>query len=136
MSPEVTALALAGLLQGVQFGLMSVPANLELGVRKTLSPRDPARLGTPIAEQLSPVTGRLYRALNNHFEGLILFTLAVIVVSLAEANTSFTAACAWAYLAARVLYIPAYAFGWSPWRSGIWFVGFLATMLMIGAALL
>jgi uncharacterized MAPEG superfamily protein len=136
MTPELTALALAGLLQGVQYVLMAVPANLELGTAKTLSPRDPDRLGKPLIEQVSPVTGRLFRALDNHFEGLILFTLAVVVVTLSKQSTPLTAACAWAYLAARVLYIPAYAFGWTPWRSLIWMVGFTATMAMIVAALL
>jgi uncharacterized MAPEG superfamily protein len=136
MTPELTALALAGLLQGAQYVLMAVPANLELGTAKTLSPRDPDRLGKPLIEQVSPVTGRLFRALDNHFEGLILFTRAVVVVTLSNQSTSVTAACAWAYLAARVLYVPAYAFGWTPWRSLIWMVGFISTMAMIVAALL
>ena len=136
MTPEITVLALAGLLQAVQYVLMSVPANLELGTAKTLSPRDPHRFGKPLAEQVSPPTGRLIRALNNHFEGLILFTLAVVVVTLSNQSTPFTAACAWVYLAARVLYVPAYAFGLVPWRSVIWAVGFLATVAMIGASLL
>ena len=136
MTPELTVLALAGLLQGIQFVLMSVPANLELGPGKTASPRDPERLGKPVAELLSPKTGRLYRALNNHFEGLILFTLAVVVVTLGDKGTGLTAACAWAYLGSRILYIPAYYFGWAPWRSLIWFVGFLSTMLMIVSALM
>jgi uncharacterized MAPEG superfamily protein len=35
-----------------------------------------------------------------------------------------------------VLYVPAYAFGWNPWRSLIWAVGFLATVAMIGVSLL
>jgi uncharacterized MAPEG superfamily protein len=135
MPPEVTVLALAGLLQAVQFVLMSVPANLELGPGKTTSPRDPARLGKPLVEQLSPMAGRLWRAMNNHFEGLILFTLAVVVVTLGGQSTGFTAACAWTYLGARVLYVPAYAFGLSPWRSLIWLVGFCATVAMILAAL-
>ncbi|MEL6677520.1 MAG: MAPEG family protein [Pseudomonadota bacterium] len=136
MPVEVTVLALAGLLQVVQFGLMSVPANLELGVGKTLSPRDRARLGGSLEEQLSPRTARLYRALNNHFEGLILFTLAVVVVTLGEVSSPLTAACAWIYLAARIAYIPAYAFGLTPWRSLIWMAGFGATVVMILAALL
>ncbi len=136
MTPELTVLALAGLLQGVQFVLMSATANLELGTAKTMSPRDPQRLGKPLAEQLSPVAGRILRALNNHFEGLILFTLAVVVVNLGQQSTPFTTACAWVYLAARVLYIPAYAFGLSPWRSLVWLAGFLATMAMIVAALI
>ena len=136
MTPELTALALAGLLQAVQYVLMAVPANLELGPGKTLSPRDPDRLGKPLVEQVSPRTGRLFRALNNHFEGLILFTLAVTVVTLANQSTPFTQACAWIYLAARVLYVPAYAFGLVPWRSLIWFIGFGATILMIAASLI
>jgi len=136
MTPELTALALAGLLQAIQFALVSVPANLELGPAKTASPRDRDRLGGSLEDQLSNRTARLYRALNNHFEGLILFTLAVVVVSLSDTNSTFTAACAWTYLAARVLYVPAYAFGWRPWRSLIWFCGFLASLAMILAALL
>jgi uncharacterized MAPEG superfamily protein len=135
MTPELTVLALAGLLQVVQFALMSVPANLELGSGKTLGPRDPDRLGKPLIEQVSPRTGRLFRALNNHFEGLILFTLAVVVVTLSGQSSGFTAACAWTYLIARVLYVPAYAFGLVPWRSLIWMVGFAATTLMLLAAL-
>jgi len=136
MTPELTVLALAGLLQGFQFVLMSVPANLELGPGKTASPRDPDRLGKPVQDLLSVKTGRLYRALNNHFEGLILFTLAVVVVTLGDRATGLTAVCAWMYLGARILYIPAYYFGWAPWRSLIWFVGFVATMLMIMSALI
>jgi uncharacterized MAPEG superfamily protein len=136
MTPELTALALAGLLQCLQFALMAIPANLELGPGKTLSPRDPARLGKPLIEQVSPRTGRLFRALNNHFEGLILFTLAVVVVTLGNQSTPVTQYAAYTYLAARVLYVPAYAFGLVPWRSLIWFVGFLATLTMIVASLI
>lgn len=136
MTPELTVLALAGLLQIIQFGLMSVAANLDLGAGKTLSPRDESRLGGTLSSKLSDKPGRLYRAFNNHFEGLIMFTLAVVVVTLSDQSTAFTAACAWVYLGARVLYIPAYYFGWAPWRSLIWFAGFLATTFMLIAALL
>ena len=136
MTPELTVLALAALLQGVQFTLMAVPANIELGVGKTASPRDSSRLGKPMIELVSDKTGRLIRAMNNHFEALILFTIAVVVITLGDKGTGLSAICAWTYLAARVLYIPAYYFGWSPWRSLIWFVGFLSTMLMILSALI
>ncbi len=136
MTPELTVLALAALLQGIQFVLMAIPANIELGPAKTMSPRDISRMGKPIVEQVSDKTGRLIRALNNHFEALILFTIAVIVISLGDKGTGFSAICAWAYLAARILYIPAYYFGWAPWRSLIWFVGFLSTMLMLLSALI
>ena len=131
MTPELTALALAGLLQALQFTVFAIPANKELGVGYTSSPRD-----RPPSRQMSTVTGRLQRALNNHFEGLILFTLAVVAVTLSGKASVFTAICAWTYLAARVAYVPAYAFDLTPWRSIIWAVGFLATVLMLLAALL
>ena len=130
MTPELTALALAGLLQAIQFTVFAIPANIELGTGYTSSPRD-----RPPSRHMSVVTGRLQRALNNHFEGLILFTLAVVVVTLGDQSTPVTQYAAWTYLGARVLYIPAYAFGWRPWRSAIWGIGFFATLTMIVAAL-
>ena len=136
MTPELTALTLAGLLQCIQFALMAIPANMELGTGKTASPRDLDRLGKPMVELLSVKTARLTRAMNNHFEALILFGIAITVISLSDKTTAFTTACAYTYLGARVLYIPAYYFGWTPWRSLIWFVGFLATIFILIAALM
>ena len=136
MTPELTALTLAALLQLVQFALFAVPANIELPASKTLSPRDAHRLGSPLMEQVSPNTARMFRAFNNHTEWLVLFAIAALVITLTDQSTAFTAACAWTYLAARIAYIPAYYFGLVPWRSLIWFVGFLATAFMLIAALL
>jgi uncharacterized MAPEG superfamily protein len=130
MTPELTALTLAALLQAVQFLLYAIPANRELGPGYTMSARD-----REPSKQLSPKTARLGRALSNHFEGLILFTIAVVTVTLSGQSTPFTAACAFTYLGARVAYIPAYYFGLTPWRSLIWAVGFAATLLMLLAAL-
>lgn len=135
MTTELTVLALAALLQTVQFLLMAVPVNLEVGTSKTLSPRDADRLGGPLIDQVSTRSARLIRALNNHFEALILFTIAVVVVTLSGQSNAFTGACAWIYLGARVLYVPAYAFGWVPGRSIIWAVSFGATVALLLAAL-
>lgn len=129
MTPELTVLALAALLQAVQIGLAAVAMNRDIGPEWNVGPRD-------TQPDFSPLTGRLRRAVNNHFEALCFFTIAVVVVTLSGAATSLTALCAWIYLAARVLYIPAYAFGWSPWRSVIFGVGFFATFVMILAALI
>ena len=131
MSPELTALTLAALLQVAQFALFAIPANRELGAGYTSSARD-----RPPSRQMSPVTGRLQRAMNNQFEGLILFTIAVLVVTLGQQSSGVTQAAAWVYLAARIAYVPAYALGLRPWRSAIWFVGFLATITMLIAALI
>lgn len=128
MTPELTALALAALLQAVQFAVYSIAAQRQVGTTYAAGPRD-----HPL--QLTGIAGRLQRALNNHFEGLVLFTIAVLLVTLSDQSSSLTRGCAWAYLGARILYVPAYAFGLAPWRSLIWFVGFFATLAMIVATL-
>lgn len=128
MTPELVVLALAGLLQGCQFVLFSVLANLQVGPKVAMGPRDNA----PV---LKGGAGRAQRALSNHFEGLILFTIAVVLVTLGGQASGFTATCAWIYLIARVIYVPAYLLGWTPWRSVIWSVDFAVTILMILASL-
>ena len=101
------------------------------------SPRHtPPRRATCPPAALSKTTARLQRALNNHFESLILFTIAVLVVTLGNQSTATTQTAAYTYLAARLAYLPAYAFGWAPWRSAIWAIGFFATLTLLVAALL
>ncbi len=129
MSAETTALGLAAIVQVAQIGLAAISMNRDVGPRWNASPRD----NQP---EFSAMTGRLRRAVSNHFEGLIFFTIAVLMVTLEDRSNVLTVFCAWLYLAARILYVPAYAFGWSPWRSVIWAVGFFATMAMIIFALL
>lgn len=133
MTPELTALTLAGLLQVIQFLLMAIPANLELGTKRTLAPRDPTN---PLSTNVSKTTAHLIAAMNNHFEALILFTIACLVITLSDQSSPFTASCAYVYLAARIAYIPAYAFGLVPWRTVVWAVGFGATTLMLIAAII
>ncbi|WP_232830384.1 MAPEG family protein [Oceanicella sp. SM1341] len=125
---EITVLALGGLLLAVQFGLMAVPANLQLGPRATMGPRD-----EPL--QLTGIAGRLHRALGNMTEALVLYGAAAVSVTLSDAGSAFTATCAWVWLAARVVYVPCYAFGLSPWRSLCFAIGFAAAVLMLIAAL-
>ena len=131
MSAELTALALSGLLLLAQFLHVSVLANLELGTRYFTSPRDRAP-----DRELSLRTARLKRAYENHREWIVPFLIAVAVVEMSGSGSGFTAACAWVYLGARVAYVPAYALGWSPWRSAIWAVGLFATLAMLVAALI
>ncbi|MDJ0654649.1 MAG: MAPEG family protein [Xanthomonadales bacterium] len=128
MPVELKVLGYAALLQFLQFVLMAVPVNLQLGVTYTGGNRD-------VPQPITGVAGRLKRAMDNHFEGLILFTIAVLVVVLGEASTPLTQNCAWAYLWARILYIPAYASGVFLVRSLVWSVGFGATAVMLVAAL-
>ncbi len=128
MTPELTALALAALVQVLQFLLYSVLANMQVGPKYAMGPRDAPR-------QLSGAAGRAQRAMNNHFEGLILFGIAVTVVTLSDSANGATAVAALVYLVARVLYVPAYMFGLAPWRSIIWSFGLLATVYLLVHAL-
>ena len=58
MTPELTALALAALLQVVQYALFAIPANLELGTGYTSSARDrpPSREMSLTRKKSSPST--------------------------------------------------------------------------------
>ncbi len=131
MTQELTVLTLAALLQVGQYLLFALPANRDLGTGYTSSPRD-----RPPTRPMSVFAGRMQRAMNNHFEALILFTIGVLVVTGAGKASAATATAAWIYLAARILYIPAYALGWRPWRSVIWAAGFLATLVLLVSALI
>lgn len=129
MTPELTALALAAFLQLGQIGLAAWSMYRDGLARWNASPRDEE-------VEFSILTGRLRRAVSNHFEALAFFTIAVVVVTLTDSQSGFTAACALFYLAARALYIPAYAFGWVPGRSILYSIGAVASFAMILAALL
>ena len=127
MTPELKVLTLAALLQVIQFSLYSAASIRQVGPKKAAGPRDNAIT-------LTGTAGRLQRAMNNHFEGLILFGIACFVTTISGQSTSLTATCACIYLGARLLYVPAYVFGWAPWRSLIWVIGLIATTLMLLAA--
>ena len=130
MTVELVVLALAGLLAIVQLVLFAIPANKEIGTDYLMGPRDE---GVTIRDR---TTARLQRAYNNHIEGLVLYAVAAVVVVVGGKVSLFTHLCALVYLVARILYVPAYAWGWAPGRSVIWAAGFLATALMLLAALI
>lgn len=128
MTIELQILGFAALLWVLQFCVAAVAVNRQLGSDYLMGPRDEPR-------QLGRTQGRLKRALDNYSEGLPLFAIACLLVALGDASSGLTVACAGVFLAARVLYVPAYVLGWNPWRSLIWAVGFFATVILLVAAL-
>jgi len=128
MTPELTVLGLAALLQVVQIGLAGAGISRDAGLDWNMGPRDRQ-------PQFSDQTKRLQRAVNNHFESLAFLTIAVLLLTVSGKAGGWTALAAWLHLGARVLYVPAYAYGWTPWRSYIWGVGFAAVIAMILRAL-
>ena len=127
MTPELAALAAIAVIQVVMIGVAQQSLTADIGRDGNMGPRDNTL-------PLSPKTQRLRRAVANHVENIGLFIIAVVVVTLSGQATTFTAICAWVFVAARALYLPAYLYGWTPWRSVIWAVGMAATLLMLAAA--
>ncbi len=127
MTHELIALALVCVLHLVLVRWSQALLNRDIGINGNTSPRD-GDLG------LAQDTLRLRRALANHTENIGLFIAAVVIVTQSDQSTWFTAICAYIYVAARAVYIPAYRYGWAPWRSVIYLVGLLTTFLMIIAA--
>ncbi len=129
MPIEVAMLAWAVLILVAQFVVMAVTVNMQVGPEWTSGPRDEPR-------ELSGMAGRMKRAFDNMLEGLLLFTVAVVIVTLGDAATAQTALAAKIFIAARIAYIPAYASGIPMLRSIIWGIGFFACVFMVVQALL
>lgn len=131
MTPLLTLLALAGLLHIAQFVVASYMANVDLGPGYTTSPRDRAP-----SREMRKTTARMLRAYDNHVQMFPFFAAAVLLIHVTDQSNLVTVIAAWAYLAARALYIPAYALGWAPWRSYIWMVAMLSIAVLFIAALI
>lgn len=122
MTPELAALAALVLVHVGTIIAAQRALTRDVGPLGNLGPRD------GVDDRLSPVTLRLRRASANFTENLGPFVIAVLVVVLTGHGSVLSAVLAWTYVAARVAYVPAYALGWTPWRSVIWSVGLLATL--------
>ncbi|MFK7793510.1 MAG: MAPEG family protein [Devosiaceae bacterium] len=126
MTPELLVLILAVLLAFVQLILYAIPANLELEPGYTAGPRD-----GPPSKNLSARTSRTKRAYDNHIETLPWFAIAVLVAHLTGGTDPINTMAAWAYLAARILYVPLYIFGVFALRSIVWAVAFFAILTIV-----
>ncbi|WP_286174106.1 MAPEG family protein [Rhodobacter sp. NTK016B] len=125
LTPELAALAA---LAFVHFGTIFVAQRFltrDIGAEGNTGTRE------NLDERLSPLTKRLRRATDNFTENVGPFIIAVLVVVLAGQTSTATAVLAWIYVAARVLYVPAYALAWVPWRTVIFSVGMLSTLALL-----
>ena len=129
MTAELSILTLAAFLHVVHYAIYAVLSQKQVGRKYALSARDEPRVLTGMA-------GRAQRAMANSFEALTLFAIAVMVVTYADKVGPMTGAAAALFLVARILYLPAYLFGWVPWRSVIWAMGFFATLALFLRALM
>ena len=123
MTADLWALAAAMLLAVVQLTLSSVLTLRQLGGDWVLGPRDEPR-------EVKGLSGRFVRAHRNLLEIFPQFLAALFLVHAADAVGSLSAIGAWVFVAARLLYVPAYAFGppgvrplcWTIAQAGIFMI--------------
>lgn len=129
MTTELTLLGWTLVLALVQIMLPAMLRNGETGIAYNASARDES--GPPVGV----VTGRLRRAQANLFETLPVFAAAVLIAHLGDRDGALTLWGAWLYLAARVVYVPLYAFGVPYLRSLVWGVSMLGLLMILAAIL-
>ena len=129
MTTELTMLGWTLVLALVQIGLVGTLRTSETGLSFNVSARDGE------APPPRPITARLQRAQANLFETLPLFAAAVLIAHVAQRNSDATVLGAQLYLAARVLYVPLYAFGVPYLRTVVWSVSLVGLIMIVKAIL-
>lgn len=129
MAAELTILTLAAFLLIVQIFLVPALSRDQVPPGWSATSRD-------VAVTLTGRAGRAERALRNFLEALVLYIIAVVVLTIGDHTSGLTGILAWVWLGARVLYVPAYIYGLAPLRSLIWAIGFLATIALLIIALI
>jgi uncharacterized MAPEG superfamily protein len=101
--------------------------NSQRGLKWNVGPRDEA------PKSVSKVAGRLERAFRNFMETFPFFAAAIIVAALAGRHNWATLWGAQIYVAARIVYLPLYAFGVPALRTLVWLVATIAILLIVAA---
>lgn len=125
---ELSLLALYGLLVALTVLLQTTGAMGQLGMGYLMSSRDEGR-------QAAGMTARLERALNNSVIAMTLFAPAILILAVRDAFSDASLMAAQLVLIARVVYLPAYAFGITGIRTLAWLAGFAATAILYFLAL-
>ncbi len=129
MSTELMILGWTLVLALVQIMLAAQMRTSETGLTYNMGARDDA------APPPRPITARLQRAQANLFETLPLFAAAVLIAHVGGREGELTLWGSYAYLAARVLYVPLYAFGVPLVRSLVWGVSIAGLAAILYAIL-
>ncbi len=125
---EITILVFYGFLVIITLILQATGALTQLGMGYLLSSRDEGRT-------VSGIAGRLERALDNSITAMVLFAPAVLLIVVRDSSSNQTVLACQAFLIARLVYLPSYAFKLTGIRSLAWTVGLLCTALLYFSAL-
>jgi|AntDeeMetagen134_2_1112570.scaffolds.fasta_scaffold08640_1 uncharacterized MAPEG superfamily protein len=125
MTPETSVFALTVVLGFVHILVCDVIQTRIHGVREMVGARDSFRPADNV------YLGRARRA-NDNFRETAPWALGLLImVQVAEVSGTVTAAGAWLYLIARVVYLPMYLFG-VPWlRTLAWTISLLGIAMML-----
>ncbi len=126
MTPDLYTVAGVLVLTLVQILAFDFAHTGQYGLKWNMSPRDQADM-----PPLSDMAKRLDRAQANLYETMPIFIGAVLVAHISGRADALTALGAHLYLFGRVLYVPLYAFGLSPWRSLVWVASFVGLLMII-----
>lgn len=130
MTTELMILGWTLVLALVQIMAASAMRNKETGMEYNMSARDKP------APPPGVVTARLQRAQANLFETLPLFAAAILIAHVGGREGDLTLWGAWAYLIARVVYVPLYAAGIPVVRSIAWTVSLVGLGMVLAAILM
>jgi uncharacterized MAPEG superfamily protein len=83
-----------------------------------------------------PLVGRLARAQANFFETFPVMIAAVLIVSVDQAGTHWTAVGSLIWLVARIIYLPLYAFGVPVVRTLAWAASLVGILMVLWPTLL
>ena len=129
MTTELHVLAWASILAIVHIWAAIRARTRQYGTRWNVGARD---------EELPPpgaLAGRLARAQANYLETFPLMAAAVLIVSVADLETRWTALGALIWLAARIVYLPLYAFGVPVLRTLVWTLSLIGLVMVLWPAL-
>jgi uncharacterized MAPEG superfamily protein len=129
MTDELSALAWGCLLGIVHIFIAVRFKTRQYGSKWNMGARD-EELPPP-----QPIVGRLARAQANFFETFPIFAAAVLIVVATGLNGRLTAVGAWLWLAARIVYLPLYAFGVPIVRTIAFLVSIVGIALVLRPAL-
>ena len=127
MTPDLFALSGVLIVALVQILAFDFARTAQYGLKWNMNSRDQS--GMPA---LSAMAKRLERAQANLFETLPIFIGAVLIAHVSGRADSLTALGAHLYLFGRIIYVPLYAYGLSPWRSLAWIGSLIGLLMIIG----
>ncbi len=125
MSVELTVLGWACVLAIVHIFAAVRVKTRQYGTRWNMGSRDEE---LPPAQ---PIVGRLARAQANFFETFPIAAVAILLVTVAERTSGWTAAGAILWLAMRIIYLPVYALGIPKVRTVIFLLSIAGIALIL-----